>query len=149
MKRVDLKQEAARKAWGYLWQWVKENERDLYKEKYVTTKLAKRLDCTPGAVSSWKLGRANFESQKFAEVVRILNEWCKLLPPEGWISPYHYFDDRKVQHTFDYIVDLTGRVFVDCDTRCDCGKTTPSEGKYCMHCGSDLQKDQNNKGNSE
>lgn len=134
MNKSKMNQESARQAWTWLWDWVKRNKHDVYKSSYTTAKLAQWLECTPGAVSSWKLGRMNFDDAKYGVVVQILDEWCAMLPEEGWVTPFHYSDEDNGQHLFDYKDALIGHQFVDCDLRCLCGKLTPSAGTYCMYC---------------
>ncbi len=131
-------QESARQAWTWLWQWVKRNRREVYKAHYTTAKLAQRLECTPGAVSSWKLGRMNFDDAKYEVVVQILDEWCGMLPKKGWLTPFHYSDEYKIQHILDYKGTLSESEFVECDWLCTCGKRTPSVGAYCMYCKREL-----------
>lgn len=136
MKSTNTNQESARQTWEWLWEWVKTNKPEEYKGKYIISHLAARLRSTPGAVSSWKEGRMNFSESKYPEIIRILDEWCALLPADGWITPYHYSDEDKVQHILDYKGGPEGRRFVECDYFClSCGKRTPSAGLCCMFCG--------------
>lgn len=141
MKTTESNQEPARQAWEWLWGWVKRNDRNAYKARYVTAKLADRIGCTPGAVSSWKMGRMNFDPPKYQMILRILDEWCALLPVDGWVTPCHYSDEDGVQHLLDYKGTLSGRHFVEVDFRChSCGGKTPGAGACCMHCGHELAK---------
>ena len=141
MKNSQRDQESARQAWTWLSEWVKRSDRDLYKARYTTAKLAQRLECTPGAVSSWKLGRMNFDTEKYEVVVGILNEWRESLPAEGWVTPFHYSDEHNVQHILDYENSLAGHEFVECDRECPCGKRAPSAGAYCMYCGREFPRE--------
>ncbi len=137
MKNKDL-QQAAREAWKWLSAWVKKNKKDLYRQKYLGKALAERIGCHPSAVSLWKHGRMSFERENFERVMVILDEWCELLPKQGWVTPFHYSDENKVQHVVDYRDAANGVRLVKCDRRCTCGQWTPSEGKHCMYCGHEM-----------
>jgi len=135
------KQQAARDTWEWLSLWVKKNRNAQYKRKYLGKNLARRIGCHPSAISLWKHGRMAFSENIFEKILEVLDEWCSLLPKEGWLTPFHFSDENLVQHIIDYRDAAKGIKSVRCDRRCACKELTPSEGKYCMYCGREFPPD--------